>query len=58
MKRFSKTLTHSDQSDFVKGRYKGDDNIRLLFDIDYTEIKQLPAAVLFVDFFEAFDVLK
>ena len=42
MKRFLKTLIHSDQSGFVKGRYIGD-NIRLLFDIiDYTEFKQLP----------------
>ena len=58
MKRFLKTLTHSDQSGFVKGRYIGD-NIHLLFDIiDYTEFKQLPGAVLFVDFFKAFDSLK
>ena len=58
MKRFLKTLTHSDQSGFVKGRYIGD-NIRLLFDvIDYNEFKQLPGAVLFVDFFKAFDSLK
>ena len=58
MKRFLKTLTHSDQSGFVKGRYIGD-NVRLLFDIiDYTEFKQLPGAVLFVDFFKAFDSLK
>ena len=58
MKRFLKTLTHSDQSGFVKGRYIGD-NIRLLFDIiDYTEFKHLPGAVLFVDFFKAFDSLK
>ena len=58
MKRFLKTLTNSDQSGFVKGRYVGD-NIRLLFDIiDYTELKQLPGAVLFVDFFKAFDLLK
>ena len=58
MKRFLKTLTHSDQSGFVKGRYIGD-NIRLLFDIiDFTEFKQPPGAVLFVDFFKAFDSLK
>ena len=58
MKRFLKTLTHSDQSGFVKGGFLGD-NIRLLFDIsDYTEFKQLPGAVLFVDFFKAFDSLK
>ena len=42
MKRFLQTLTHSDQTGFVKGRYIGD-NIRLLFDIfDYTEL--LPAS--------------
>ena len=58
MKRFLKTLTHSDQSGFVKGRYIGD-NIRLLYDIiDYTEFKQLLRAVLFVDFFKAFDSLQ
>ena len=52
MKRFLKTLTHSDQSGFVKGRYIGD-NICFLFDIiDYTEFKQLSRAVLFVDFFK------
>ena len=40
MKRFLKTLTDSDQSNFVNGRYISDD-IRLLFDIiDYTEFKQ------------------
>ena len=55
---FLKTLTHSDQSGFVKGRYLGD-NICLFFDIiDYTEFKQLPGAVLFVDFFKVFDSLK
>ena len=58
IKRFLKTLTDSDQSGFVKGRYIGD-SIRLLFDIiDYTEFKQLPGAILFVDFFKAFDSLK
>ena len=58
MKRFLKTLTDSDQSGFVKGRYIGD-NIRLLFDIiDYTEFKQLPGAILLVDFLKAFDSLK
>ena len=58
MKRFLKTLTHSDQSGVVKVRYIGD-NIRLLFDIiDYTEFNQLPGAILFVDFFKAFDSLK
>ena len=58
MKRFLKTLTYSDHSGFVKGRYIGD-NICLLFDIiDYTEFKQLPVAVLFVNFFKAFDSVK
>ena len=58
MKRFLKTLTYSDQSGFVKGRFIGD-NIRLLFDIiDYSEFKQFPGAVLFVDFFKVFDSLK
>ena len=39
MKRFLKTLTHSDQSDFVKGRYIGD-NIRLLCNvIDYNDFE-------------------
>ena len=48
MKRFLKTLTHSDQSGFVKGCYTGD-NIRLLFDIiDYTEFKQLSGAICFL----------
>ena len=57
MKRFLKTLTHSDQSGFIKGRYISD-NIRLLFDIiDYTEFMKLPGAVLFVDIFKAFDSL-
>ena len=58
MKHFLKTLTHSDQSGFVKGRYIGH-NIRLLFDnVDYTEFKQISEAVLFVDFFKAFDSSK
>ena len=58
MKRFLKTLTHSDQSGFVKSHCIGD-NIRLLFDIiDYTEFKQLTGAVLFVDFFKEFGSLK
>ena len=58
MKRFLKTLSHSDQSGFVKDRYISD-NIRSLFDIiDYTKFKQLPGAVLFVEFFKASDYLK
>ena len=56
MKRFLKTLTHSDQSGFVKGCYIGD-NIRLLFDIiDYPELEQLPEAVLFVDLFQSIGI--
>ena len=58
MKRFLKTLTHSDQSGFVKVRCIGD-NIRFLFDIiDNTEFKQLPGAVLFADVFKACNSLK
>ena len=58
MNRFLKTLTHIDQSGFVNGHYIGD-NIRLLVDIiDYTKFKQFSGAILFFDFFKAFDSLK
>ena len=58
MKRFLKTFTHNDHLRFVKGRYVGD-NILMFFDmLDFTEFKQLSGAVLFVDFFKAFDSLK
>ena len=44
------SLIHSDQTGFIKGRFIGQ-NVRLLNDIlVYTEAKNLPGILLFIDF--------
>ena len=51
-------LIHSDQTGFVHGRYIGQ-NIRLLSDImEFSNSKQFPGILLFVDFEKAFDTLE
>ena len=48
-------LIHSDQKGFMKGRYIGD-NIRLIYDIlEYTNSRNIPGLLLFIDFEKAFD---
>lgn len=52
------SLIHSDQTDFVKGHYAGE-NIRLINDIMAITIKQiLPGLSRSLDFQKAFDSLK
>ena len=51
-------LIHSDQTGFIKGRFIGQ-NVRLLNDImEYTEAKNLPGILLFIDFRKAFDTIE
>ena len=50
-------LVSKEQTGFLKGRYIGE-NIRLIYDImHYTEEKNIPALLLFIDFEKAFDSL-
>ena len=52
------SLIHSDQTGFIKGRFIGQ-NVRLLNDImEYTEAKNLPGILLFIDFRKAFDTIE
>ena len=58
VEKYLPNLIHTDQTGFVKGRYRGQ-NIRLLSDvIDYADHKKLPGILLFVDFEKAFDTLE
>ena len=58
VEKYLPNLIHTDQTGFVKGRYKGQ-NIRLLSDVmDYADYKTLPGILLFVDFEKAFDTLE
>ena len=46
---------HNDQKGFLAGRYIGE-NIRIIYDvISYTEYKDIPGILLFIDFEKAFD---
>ena len=52
------SLIHSDQTGFIKGRFIGQ-NVRLLNDImEYTEAKNLPGILLFIDFRKDFDTIE
>ena len=52
------SLIHSDQTGFIKGRFIGQ-NVWLLNDImEYTEAKNLPGILLFIDFRKAFDTIE
>ena len=52
------SLIHSDQTGFIKGRFIGQ-NVRLLNDImEYTEAKNYPGILLFIDFRKAFDTIE
>ena len=52
------SLIHSDQTGFITGRFIGQ-NVRLLNDImEYTEAKNLPGILLFIDFRKAFDTIE
>ena len=55
LKKCIHTLIHPDQSGFLKGRNIGN-NIRLILDIiDYTDIEDIPGAILLLDIEKAFD---
>lgn len=48
-------MIHLNQNGFVNGRYIGN-NVRLLLDLlDYADINQVDGAILFTDFYKAFD---
>ena len=48
-------LIHPDQSGFLKGRHIGN-NIRLIIDIiEFTELNDIPGAILLLDIQKAFD---
>ena len=58
LEQFLPNLIHSDQTGFVRGRYIGQ-NIRLLSDImEFSNDRQCPGILLFVDFEKAFDTLE
>ena len=51
-------LIHPNQAGFVKGRFIGD-AVRIIQDlIEYTDKKNLPGLLLFIDFEKAFDALE
>ena len=51
-------LIHSDQTGFMKDRFIGQ-NVRLLSDLmEYTDVKNISAIFLFIDFEKAFDSIE
>ena len=55
LKIFLDSLIHRDQTGFMKGRYIGENVVRLLDIIHYTDINDIPAIILQIDFEKAFD---
>ena len=58
IKEFLPQLIHPNQVGFIKGRFIGD-AIRIIQDlIEYTNLKDIPGLLLFIDFEKAFDTLE
>ena len=58
IKKYLPQLIHPNQVGFVKGRYIGD-AIRIVQDlIEYTDKKNIPGLLLFIDFEKAFDTVE
>ncbi len=55
IRTFLHKLIHPDQSGFMKGRYIGENIVRMLSLIDYTVDNDIPALLVAVDFEKAFD---
>ena len=51
-------LINSDQTGFVKGRYIGENILRLINIMDHVEEEEIPALLVNVDFEKAFDLLE
>ena len=57
IKQILPSIISSQQTDFIKGRYIGE-NVRLIFDIlDHVNDQDLPSLLFFSDFEKAFDSL-
>ena len=57
LKQVLPSITHSDQTGYLKGRYIGE-NVRLLFDIiEYAQENETPGLLFFADFEKVFDTL-
>ena len=51
-------LIHPDQTEFIKGRFIGQ-NIRLLNDLmEFTDDQNVPGILLFIDYEKAFDIIE
>ena len=51
-------IIHSDQTGFIKGRYIGENIVKTLDLIDYTEENDIPALLVAIDYEKAFDRLE
>ena len=52
------SIIHHDQSGFIKDRYIGENIIRILDLLDYTEKENIPSLLMVIDFEKAFDFLE
>ena len=55
IKPFLETLIHGDQTGFMKGRYIGENVVRIMDIMQYTDENDIPAILMQIDFEKAFD---
>ncbi len=58
LKKHLLKIIHTDQTGFIKGRYIGENIVKILDLIDYTQENDIPALLVAVDYEKAFDRLE
>lgn len=58
IKSVLKSIIHSDQTGFIKDRYIGENINKIMNVIDYTNLNEIPAILVCIDFEKAFDFIE
>ena len=58
MKKHLASIINSDQTGFINGRYIGENIVRIFDIMDYAEEKNVPAAVMSINYEKAFDCIE
>ena len=58
LKLYLDALIHRDQTGFMKGRYIGENVVRLMDIMHYTDMNDIPAILMQIDFEKAFDSIE